>query len=208
MRILLGQYADSESGLYYNHWRYFDPATGRYTQSDPIGLAGGSFSGYDYVNSNPLSYTDSMGLFADEGGVYLAPAAVAAAVTAPAWAVPAGVAAVGTGLYIAVTPERCEYDDDKCRKILGEIYRYLQTVNGRIDDMLADQYRLFDFAYDKEIPALAGKGTWQGHYTQADGWQRGLRNLIREALKYRCKVPPEAWAAAYRKIPLRPMRHG
>jgi RHS repeat-associated protein len=57
-----GQYADAESGLYYNHWRSYDPATGRYTQFDPIGLAGGSFSGYDYVNSNPTGNVDPDGL--------------------------------------------------------------------------------------------------------------------------------------------------
>ena len=35
-----GQYEDSETGLYYNRFRYYDPSTGAYISQDPIGLAG------------------------------------------------------------------------------------------------------------------------------------------------------------------------
>lgn len=61
----VGQYADEESGLYYNRFRYYSPETGQYVSSDPIGLLGG-FNPYEYV-FDPTGWIDPLGLSENEG---------------------------------------------------------------------------------------------------------------------------------------------
>ncbi|MGH6835267.1 MAG: RHS repeat-associated core domain-containing protein [Methylocella sp.] len=56
-----GQFYDDRAKLHYNYFRDYDPRTGRYIESDPIGLAGG-INTYAYVGSNPLVRTDARGL--------------------------------------------------------------------------------------------------------------------------------------------------
>lgn len=55
-----GQYEDSETGLYYNRYRYYDPQSGEFISRDPVGLAGG-LALYGYP-PDPLTWADPSGL--------------------------------------------------------------------------------------------------------------------------------------------------
>lgn len=55
-----GQYADGETGLHYNRFRFYDPNTGRFVSQDPIRLNGGN-NLYQYA-PNPVAWVDPLGL--------------------------------------------------------------------------------------------------------------------------------------------------
>lgn len=60
----LGSLIDEQrdtTGLLYRRNRYYDPATGRFTQEDPIGLAGG-MNLYGYADGDPINNSDPFGL--------------------------------------------------------------------------------------------------------------------------------------------------
>ena len=84
--------ATSGSGVNYNVHRWFQPATGTYTRSDPAGLVFGGLNPYRYADGSPLRFSDPLGLttcvlisgvkmaelggveafFGDHAGVYIA----------------------------------------------------------------------------------------------------------------------------------------
>lgn len=57
---LLADHRD-DSGNHFRRNRYYDPATGRWTQEDPIGIAGG-LNTYGFAQGDPVSYGDPFGL--------------------------------------------------------------------------------------------------------------------------------------------------
>jgi len=65
---LPGQVFDGQAGLHQNGFRDYDPATGRYIESDPIGLQGGTDT-YGYANDRPSMLIDQRGLFTLTEGV-------------------------------------------------------------------------------------------------------------------------------------------
>ena len=59
-----GQYCDSETGLHYNTFRYYDPGAGRFVTQDPLGLKGGD-NLFEYA-ANPVEFIDPLGLCANK----------------------------------------------------------------------------------------------------------------------------------------------
>ncbi len=55
-----GQYEDTETGLYYNRFRYYNPHDGGYINADPIGLSGG-LNLFNYPR-DPIHWIDPWGL--------------------------------------------------------------------------------------------------------------------------------------------------
>ena len=64
-----GQYYDAETGLWNNGFRDYNSMLGRYVESDPIGVRGGTNT-YAYVGGSPLKYADPFGLTRWTVGVF------------------------------------------------------------------------------------------------------------------------------------------
>jgi RHS repeat-associated protein len=70
-----GQYFSQETGLHYNFFRDYDSQTGRYVESDPVGLAAG-INTYGYTKQNPVSRSDPDGQGIELGIIIIPVAAV------------------------------------------------------------------------------------------------------------------------------------
>lgn len=92
-----GQQYDSATGFNHNYFRDYDPSTGRYVQSDPIGLSGG-INTYVYVGGNPMKWTDSRGLACDQRGCWNTPEELRASISGD-WSAYYGLACAGGDPY-------------------------------------------------------------------------------------------------------------
>jgi RHS repeat-associated protein len=144
IRILPGQYYDKETNLHYNYFRDYDPALGRYIQSDPIGLRGG-INTFGYVRGNPLSYLDPLGLQQGFPGDSPAPQGPIG-LPNPSAEAQRDLALSLTRVTISIikkvkdvcspakpTPEECKKQWDDARKFCDRLYDngYLPDKNGK-----------------------------------------------------------------------------
>ncbi|WP_437884324.1 RHS repeat-associated core domain-containing protein [Pseudomonas sp. LRF_L74] len=201
-----GQLYDGTTGLYYNYFRDYDPQTGRYVESDPIGLSGGTNT-YGYVNSNPVNYTDNLGLF--RGGAraatsnsalmpYVAPCLLCSAYTSyPAIgpevrdsALAPKASLEGDGLPYPFWspigaeswPDRTEQDEAfKCEPNRSSCYELAISIDVlvRTINMRRDQM------------ASYGGGD-KGHKDRERNTRKVLSKLVREARARNCPYNPAA----------------
>ena len=62
----MGVSSSRRDAEHYNYFRDYDPAIGRYIESDPLGLKAGSNT-YAYVKGRPLNLRDPRGLLVPQG---------------------------------------------------------------------------------------------------------------------------------------------
>ncbi len=201
-----GQRHDSASGLSYNYYRDYDPATGRYVQSDPIGLDGG-VNTFAYSLSSPIANYDPSGLTtlskcARPENV-LACAAAGIGSSANTGSTSSGLAAASAAAAASLTGDSAKTEEacpaqDKCQKIYATISSILGVLKKRYWDMRQDGLDLF-------TSRPVGKMSWAGHQQQFRSWQVNLRGYLEVADSMNCKAyPPDAWEWATKPAPNQP----
>jgi RHS repeat-associated protein len=212
-----GQYYDAESKLHYNINRYYDPVTGRYTQSDLIGLKGG-INTYGYVGGNPVSKADRYGLD-DYSDAFLYTNNTAAGTSAAIGALSSLIAyyfinstsnRVGNGyneyaleavsagsLGLSGTKERyydkfCKGRNDNCEELKRKINEYIDNAKPKIREMQIDPKKMF------------GTVLWVNHKGNLIGRIETIYTMIAVGVAVGCDMSAETARASELHVPTRP----
>lgn len=152
-----GQQADTETGLYYNSARYYEPSTGRYVSSDPAGLVGGA-NGYAYATQSPTSAIDPTGYF-----VFSAiRAAVLAAYSYRATRLAVALSEMGAGVSYApsVSVGAAAATGAAAKYVFGKSGATVGSYCAKLGSSADDLYRERFFG---AFPEIDGNGVWVHH---------------------------------------------
>jgi RHS repeat-associated protein len=149
---LMDAQADA-SGLMYRRNRYYDPASGRFTQPDPIGLAGG-LNLYGYADGDPVNYSDPFGL---TPVCLVAPTACAAAIVA-----------VGKGIAAAARSPAGQ-------QITARATNQLATINRQVGKILQELSK-HDHLSAARLERTGRLQTGYNHAKEVSDFANGLRN--------------------------------
>ncbi len=72
-----GREYDSESGLYHNRMRSYDPSNGSFLQADPIDFESQTHNIYSYAGNSPFNFDDPLGLVSTRAFVDQIPSGIA-----------------------------------------------------------------------------------------------------------------------------------
>jgi RHS repeat-associated protein len=125
-----GQYFDRETNDHYNYYRDYSPEIGRYIESDPIGLNGGTNT-YTFVKGSPIGRSDPRGLLEADPNNFPAPSSTDP--SGPNYD-PSNASTTTLAQKWAQLPseKKCEY---KCSVVVGSICKpayKVPTVYGKV----------------------------------------------------------------------------